>query len=380
MLAWLKEEDGGVGTHIITDVVLVNIAAALTTSESDGVGLLSSMRVVMQKAYGESVDGLTYDKSGTDTVKALGKQIKPKQPKYTQAVDIKGMLQVIQRRRQSVKHLPDTSPKRTQELRDCALCLVRLHSLARTDDMVKFNALSEQSFRVYNGRDGAQIRHESMAHTLEECVESQGYIEMNYYRPKGSEFAVALWSTNTEVHTVRPEMIVNADVAWLRTVESVSLLCPIRAMRDYFRCIEARDMRSKMLTTVDGGFWSFTKAGGSNIKGEFQPLKHNTVRNLVLKIAREAGLPVGTNEKGGCTETEEKLAAHFLRGHAGSLSHELTSLEGATWSSSLHLDRARHSARTFHSNYSRGLVQRVRQAFRVHPRKSQLRFEEALLL
>jgi hypothetical protein len=151
-------------------------------------------------------------------------------------------------------------------------------------------------------------------------------------------------------------------------------------MRDLFRCIEAREMQAKILATIEGGFWSYTKQGGSTLQGEFQPLKHNTVRNLVLNIAKKAGLPVGTNEKGGCAEQEEKLAAHFLRGHAGSLSQMLTSLEGATWSSSLHLDRARHSAITFQKNYSRGVVQRVRQAFRVHTRRTQLRFEEALLL
>jgi hypothetical protein len=279
----------------------------------------------------------------------------------------------------AVQHLSDTAPKKTQVLRDNALFLLRLHSLARTDDMVKFNAMMDRSFRVYSGRDGAQLAHESKAEALDECVRTEGYVELNYYKPKGSEFAVAKWSTATEVHVVRPAMILNPEVEWLKTVELVSFLCPVRAMRDLFRCLEAREMQAKILATIEGGFWSYTKEGGSTLTGEFQPLKHNTVRNLVLNVAKEAGLPVGTNESGGCAETE-KLAAHFLRGHAGSLSQILTSLEGATWSSSLHLNRARHSAQTFQKNYSRGVVQRVRQAFRVHARKTQLRFEEALLL
>ena len=64
-----------------------------------------------------------------------------------------------------------------------------------------------------------------------------------------------------------------------------------------------------------------------------------------MKFATLAGMKVGKNEKGGAVE-KEKLAAHFLRGHAGSVAYTLKMTEGASWSEALHLDRARHSQHT----------------------------------
>ena len=101
---------------------------------------------------------------------------------------------------------------------------------------------------------------------------------------------------------------------------------------------------------------------------------------MVLKFARDGGLCVGNNEKGGSSESNERLGAHFLRGHSASVAYQLKTLEGASWSESLHLDRARHSQQTFEKNYSRGVHDRIRKAYRNHMYKTQLRIEEALIL
>ena len=87
-----------------------------------------------------------------------------------------------------------------------------------------------------------------------------------------------------------------------------------------------------------------------------------------------------TNEDGGSSEPKDKLAAHFLRGHGGSLMYELQTKEFAQWSVTEHLDRARHLQASFDNNYSRGVVNRVLVAFRKHTHKQMLRREEALIL
>ena len=69
-----------------------------------------------------------------------------------------------------------------------------------------------------------------------------------------------------------------------------------------------------------------------------------------------------------------------MRGHSASVAYNLKTLEGAAWSASLHLDRARHSQHTFEKCYSRGVHPRVRQAFKTHVNKANLRVEEALIL
>ena len=119
-----------------------------------------------------------------------------------------------------------------------------------------------------------------------------------------------------------------------------------------------------------------------NVKTQVvEPLAHNTLRNAVNSVAQEAGLKVSnSNSEERRDETDEVLSAHFLRGHAGSLAHELQAKEQASWSADLHLERARHTKEAFEKNYKRGLVTRVKVAFRNHQRKLDLRFEKALVL
>ena len=147
----------------------------------------------------------------------------------------------------------------------------------------------------------------------------------------------------------------------------------------YFRSLEARNLIPRIRANREGGFFSHVGAKPNSIDGCWEPLAHNTLRNIVLNCAARAGLNVGRNEKGGDAETE-RLGAHFLRGHSASVAYTLKSLEEAAWSESLHLDRARHSQHTFEKSYSRGVHPQIREAFKNHPNKAKLRVEEALIL
>ena len=99
------------------------------------------------------------------------------------------------------------------------------------------------------------------------------------------------------------------------------------------------------------------------------------------KAVEKSGMgKMTTNENAGSMEPNDKLAAHFLRGHGGSVMHVLQSEEGASWSAEEHLNRARHLEASFQKSYSRGMVARVRVAFRRHQHKARLRPEEALIL
>ena len=129
-----------------------------------------------------------------------------------------------------------------------------------------------------------------------------------------------------------------------------------------------------------GNFWCEAGAQPTTI-GVWKALARNTLRNLVMKAVKRAGMgDMTTNEEGGSPEKPDKLAAHFLRGHGGSVLHVLHSSEFAMWSVTEHLDRARHLQSTFDKNYSRGVVNRVRIAFRKHTHRSLLTPEEALIL
>ena len=362
----------------ITDVAICNIAAVVVTGQSDAEQFMSGCRVIMEKAYG-TIPPLQRDANLTKVVKAIGKKMKVKAPKYKQAVDLQSTLQVVAKAKVVALNLADTAGKKVRDLRNTALFLLRLHSLARTDDMYKFNALTREGMQVFHGLTKQEIvRPDSRYQELAECVRTQGWIQLRFYRPKGSEFAVQNWSTEVEVHTIRPKVVADVGIGKAGVSADMALhLCAVRAMRDYMHVLEARGMVGKINATKQGGFWS--KTVPELFGGTLEPLAKSTLRNLVMKFATQGGLQVNHQEEGGKPE-REKLSAHFLRGHAGSLAYTLSVLDGATWSSDLHLNRARHTAKAFHKNYSRGVQQRVRTAFQQHKRKLELRFEEALIL
>ena len=323
-LRYVREYVGESGSRlpmVITDVILGNVAAA-STSQTDAEQLLSGCRVIFRRAYGGSVKALEYDKDVADMVKAVGKQLKVKQPKYTEAVDLQKTLQAVAAERERGKKMTATTPGKARALRNTALFLLRLHSLARTDDMCKFNAFMKEGMQVYNGQDGTVIEREVRSQELAECVRTEGYITIRFYRPKGSEFAVKNWSTEVEVHTVRPRVVIDAGSVgtWLDD-QTAANLCAVRALRDYFCCIEDQGLIPKVAATTEGGFWSAVKP--DDLGGKLKPLESTTLRNLVMKFAEKGGLQVTKNETGGNEEKKGKLSAHFLRGHAGSLAHTL---------------------------------------------------------
>ena len=79
-------------------------------------------------------------------------------------------------------------------------------------------------------------------------------------------------------------------------------------------------------------------------------------------------------------DTPQRLAGHFLRGHAGSVAYDLA-CDGATWGMDEGVNRARHTLKVFFKSYYRRTSNRQRLAFAVAKSKGkQLRFEEALFL
>jgi hypothetical protein len=143
------------------------------------------------------------------------------------------------------------------------------------------------------------------------------------------------WSGVVDCYTLRPDVVAPKSLTegdWSK--EDVMQLCAVRQLMRLFVCLESRNLVGKINVSEGGGFWSHVGENPSTIDGKYNPLRIGTLRNLVMAVAKDGGLECGKNETPGCAE-KEKLAAHFLRGHAGSVAHSLVSLEGATWSSSL---------------------------------------------
>ena len=98
------------------------------------------------------------------------------------------------------------------------------------------------------------------------------------------------------------------------------------------------------------------------------PLQAATIASLIVTRAEAGALLTGKTETAAAADMTNKgrdrLAGHFLRGHAGSTAFTLAVHHGDQWDPLL-------------GSYSRGVAPRLIAAFEKHRYKHKLRFEEA---
>jgi hypothetical protein len=381
----------------ITDVVIANVVSQNISSEASTMALLSGIRVIARKAFGE-LECLKYDKESTEQLKAQAKEVRAKRPRYSHAsvVDFgrggkvvsskgddgaakdeedagAGVWMSMVKERREVDHLPDTSTRKLRVIRNHAIFLRRHDSISRSDCEFKNDARMEEYHRVYDEAGDLQTQAR-LSRQLGACVVGDGgSVQMNYKDPKDPR-KTGEWSDTVEVRPLRLHLLVNPAVPWLVDVETVAFLCVVRVQRDYHRCMEEVGWSEKV---PQGHTWTYVTANPFDMKGKLQPLLPDTIGGLVKKRAAAGGLKVNSSEETGAKDTRVALAGHFLRGHAGSIAYELAVHEGAHWDPLLGVDRARHTLGSFLKHYSRGVAPRIVTAFRRHEHRETLRFEEA---
>jgi hypothetical protein len=344
------------------------------------------MRVICQKAFG-SHPLLTYDTESTKLLRAQAKSVKAKAPRYTTPVDLGGTGGVwayIVSQREKMASLPNTSTLKARTIRDCTIFLERHDAVSRSDCESKCSMHDSQLFRVY-AESGEPLDSPLLSDRLDACLAGDGgSIQRNYLNPKDPRRKGEL-SDTVETRPLRIHMLMNEDVPHLSTPERVGYLCSVRSRRDYVRCLEALKVVHKVPLATQWVHLT-NKSIHVGMNDKLQPLTPSSIAEIIKKVAKGGGLNVGKNEAPGAldlperTKYPETLAGHFLRGHAGSVAYTLAVVADATWSSSLGIDRARHTMKSFFRNYSRGVVPRLITTFRQHPHSRQLRFEEAARL
>ena len=90
--------------------------------------------------------------------------------------------------------------------------------------------------------------------------------------------------------------------------EQAQALCPVKAMYRLFTSLEVRDILKHMKEAdMKGGFWSKCGSSPGRIGGVYAKLSRNALRNVVMKIVRDAGMgEMTTNEDGGSAEPQDK--------------------------------------------------------------------------
>jgi hypothetical protein len=328
--------------------------------------MLSGMRTVLRLAYGEDRFELRPDKTATDALRALGKQVRASVPRYTHALDLGPTLTYIAEEGLRAKQMDDSKPTKHKIHRDAAIFLKRMMVLSRSDDEAKWSVFHLSGFKCFDGESGAQIGAVLIEDAIQQTIDTDGEFREAYFNPKDPH-KVGEFSRSVRWKPIRVELLVDPQCPWLRTKEHVEMLCPARRIKEYVRLMRTRPILSP--ATAHGGTWcAVTSAKAHQGPGGLKvPLTSDAIANVVKQIVKKS---TGYDDVGG----------HFLRGNGGSITRILHNEEGATWAYDEHLDRARHTAAVFQSNYAREVPLRIIMAFRNHACKHRLRFEEALLL
>ena len=377
----------------MSDAVIAVILSRRLGSESANLTLLSALRVIGQKCFG-GIAQLDYDKETTNQAKALGRRKKAIAPRYSKPVYFGpslhtvvtvgaspftsangyGLWMSIIVERMNVSHLPETSKKRLNVLRNHALFLERHDAISRSDDETKYDVRSPSYFRCYDS-DGCLQTHSQVSHNLDAVlVRAGGCVHRNYLNPKDPR-KKGKWSDTVETRPLRLALLVDEQVPHLQTLERVGWLCSVRVKRDYYRCMEAQDA---MACIPSGSCW--VSVGQTDVNGDWLALQPVTIASLIVKRAALGGLKVNKNERSHADDGADTLAGHFLRGHAASVAYYLATQHGASWCPFLGIDRARHTVESFMKNYSRGVHPALVARFLTHKHKASLRFEEAARL
>lgn len=342
-------------------------------TESQVMRLLSGMRVICAKAFGDQPE-LKYDKESTQQLRAMAKLVQPIRPRYTHPVDLggeDGVWMSIVRERRKYEDAPNTNTKKAEVIRNHAIFLERHDALSRSDCESKYDMRKQQYFRVYDA-DGHLQTQPRVSHRLDACLVGEGGpVRRNYLDPKDPR-KKGKWSDTVETWPLRVEMLADKNVPWLRDTVTVGYLCSVRVRRDYCLCMEAL---GRMGQIPEGKSWTAVSQRTPGT-GKLVPLKPTTIAGIVKKRAAAGGLNVMKREDTSVHDQNDTLAGHFLRGHAGSVAYTLATTAGATWDPLLGVDRARHTFESFVRSYSRGAAPRLIAAFNAHKKKAQLRFEE----
>jgi hypothetical protein len=386
LFAELRRRYGG-GKIALSDVEFCNVASANATTESGAKRVLSAMRTVARKAYG-NVPELAYDRDLRDQVVAIGHDLVPSTPKYTRGVDLKTVFEDIQVQRIQAedgwKSLPHGSPSVTKfykpnhanymAIRNITFFLGRLVCINRSDDFMKFDPRHPEYMRCYDG-EGNLVQLQLRSLELQTVIDTDGFLELNYKEPKDPR-RTGKMSVTTTVRPLRLRMVLNAEVLHLSTPQRVAYLCFVRSLKWLIATME----RMHILEHIETGrFWVNDKQ--KDAMGRPAPLKATSLSSLVKKQMERVGMQCGsdTDDKEGGREITT-LSGHFLRGHAGSLAYDLSKI-GASWNDDEGINRARHTFATFFKCYHRATVLRVKVAFlAVKAAGLDLRFEEAAVL
>ena len=398
---YLQEQPHNVGVHgtaLITDIVLCNCADSCHRSESGAKSLLSALRVIMHKAWGD-VDELRYDTALSKQVTANGKQVKPTVPKWSRSVDLQNLWREVQRLRMKIEpwvaSAGSTTPSKftphklsnVTTLRDLTILLLRIATACRSDCLAKWDPYDARYLRVYRA-DGTLAIDELLSQRILQAVPTStnpggGTLVLNFFCPKDPR-CKGDWSDDVPLQPLRLEVMMDVETDWLQNYQRCSYLCPVRTLMRYVELLE----KFGMTNHEHGRFWPSTSH--KDVYHRPKCIGAERIANIVTNMLRD----ININTDGNSSEDQRTansgtmlhemgaLSGHFLRGFATSAIFDFANMELVAFGECDMIDRARHTLQSFIKSYYRVTspdhIGRFRKRLRTNGKI--LRVEEVLFL
>ena len=206
------------GRTPMSDHTIGNIVSQHVGSEAQTAALLSGIRVLCAKAFGEHLPQLRHEKETTKQLMAMAKQVRAKEPRYSRPVNFgtdEGVWMSIVREHEEVSHLRDDSTRKAKALRDHAIFLERHDTISRSDYETKCDVRLEQYFRAYDERGQLQNQPRVSQQLNAVLVGDGGRLQRNYLDPKDPR-KKGRWSETVETRPLRVSMLVDPNTPYAR--------------------------------------------------------------------------------------------------------------------------------------------------------------------
>ena len=337
------------GVYLVTDMHVTNAVGSNPKSESWAKSAMSAIRTVLRKATGNWQPEIEQTKQ----VMAMGRQISPMKPKYSNSCDLlRIIVDIAEANYDGLNGLK-------RQVVDC-LFLWRLMTARRTDCATKWDVRSSEYTLLVN-EHGVAVKR----------IGDASRMDIRIKDPKDPK-KIGQWSHWISVHRIRPHLLFDKNIGYLNSydkIDHLDLFWQLQQLQD--------KMSDKYRRSPSGHTFISATVEDSAIP---RMLGSQRLQNMLRDRFQKFDITMIKNENPGGTEGgSAQIRGHYIRGHVESVVYQLANKMQMGFSPMDMVYQAGHSESTFETSYSRPLVPRQEAAVRSHPRRGELSIEEVQL-
>jgi hypothetical protein len=332
---------------LITDTHVTNCFADCGKSESRVKSGMSATGTVLKMAVGHWVS----EPNMTKQVLAIGRQVKPIEPRYDSSVDLLPVVAGI------ADANYDGKKGLQRQVVDCFI-LWRMMTARRTDCATKWDVRDVKYTRLYDEHGAPVVR-----------VGDAPRMDMRILDPKDPS-KNGRWPKWISIFRIRHHLLFDKNIPHLddyAKLDRLDLFWQLQGLLDR--------LEDKYNRAPKTGFFISAMVEDAGVP---RRLGSQRLQNLLRDRLDVHGIKMQKNEAEGGDENG-KVRGRYVRGHVGSVVHELATKYQMGFAPMDMVIQAGHSDSMFVRSYSRPIVPRQEQAVVVHTRRGELSIGEVQL-